>query len=748
VFSRRSLSEKLMIVLGGVIGSLLVVASLWIGLQTRTVANDLSDSYGSALGEAAAETISGELTSVQASARAMAEAIGAAHAGGLRDRAVVMSMVKPNLDASPLVMGSWFFAAPDAFDGRDAEFAGRTDLGSNSAGRFEAYWARVDGADIMEPPEDAQVFGETFYTLSAESGKPAITEPYPYEVNGKTVLMTSITAPVISGGKLIGVAGLDIALSDLTAQLEALKPFGDGRVLLLSGEGAWVSHPNRELHTKPYADAGADRVKTALAKASTLEIKGVEEGGEALSRRIVPVDLSASNATWAVVVDAPAKTVNAPARNLAIGLLIGGLLIIGAVLACLMFAAQTMVARPLARLVRSVQALTSGRYDEPVAVSDGQDEVAQIGRALENLRHELADGVKARGEQEALRTATEAERRSNQAAQERTAKEQAVVVEALQGALSKLSTGDLRIRISADFSPEYAQLKTDFNAAAASLEQAVSAVASKTGAITAAAAEISSAADDLSRRSEQQAASLEETAAALDEITATVNRTAQGAGQARSAVASAKASAEESGAVMRSAVEAMEQIEQGAREIGQIISVIDEIAFQTNLLALNAGVEAARAGEAGRGFAVVASEVRALAQRSADAAREIKQLISTSSTQVEAGVGLVAQTGEALSGIVAQVNEINALVVEIAGSAQEQATGLAQVNTAVNQMDQMTQQNAAMVEESTAASGALASEANELKRLMGQFQVGSGAAPVAASPARLQQERLRTAMGA
>ncbi|WP_375269315.1 methyl-accepting chemotaxis protein [Phenylobacterium sp.] len=746
MLARRSLSEKLMIVLGAVIGALLVAACLWIGLQTRSVATELSDAYGSALGEAAAETISGELTSVQATANSMAEAIGAAHAGGVRDRALVMAMLKPNLDASPLVMGSWFFAAPEAFDGRDAEFVGRADLGSNSSGRFEAYWARVDGADIMEPPEDADVFDEAFYTLSAKSGKPAITEPYPYEVNGKTVLMTSITAPVFSDGKLIGVAGLDIALNDLTAQLEGLKPFGDGRVLLLSGAGAWVSHPNHDLHMKPYADAGAETVKTAIAQAESLKVGGVREGGEALSRRIVPVKLQASNATWAVVVDAPAKTVDAPARNLAIGLLLGGVVIIGAVLACLMLAVRKMVAQPLSRLVRSVQALASGRYDEPVAASDGQDEVAQIGRALEDLRHELADGVKARGEQEALRTASEAERRSNQAEQERTAREQAIVVEALQGALSQLSKGDLRARISAAFSTEYAQLKTDFNAAAASLEQAVSAVASKTGAITAAAAEISSAADDLSRRSEQQAASLEETAAALDEITATVNRTAQGAGQARSAVASAKASAEESGAVMRSAVEAMEQIEQGAREIGQIISVIDEIAFQTNLLALNAGVEAARAGEAGRGFAVVASEVRALAQRSADAAREIKQLISTSSTQVEAGVSLVARTGEALSGIVAQVNEINALVAEIAGSAQEQATGLAQVNTAVNQMDQMTQQNAAMVEQSTAASGALAGEANELKRLMGQFQVGSVAAT--ASPARLQQERLRAAMGA
>jgi methyl-accepting chemotaxis protein len=230
--------------------------------------------------------------------------------------------------------------------------------------------------------------------------------------------------------------------------------------------------------------------------------------------------------------------------------------------------------------------------------------------------------------------------------------------------------------------------------------------------------------NDLSKRTEQQAASLEQTAAALDQITATVKKTADGAIQARSAVATAKADAENSGVVVGQAVTAMGEIEQSSRKISSIIGVIDEIAFQTNLLALNAGVEAARAGDAGRGFAVVASEVRALAQRSAEAAKEIKALISASNTQVAAGVGLVGETGKALTRIVTQIAEINGVVTDIAASAQEQATGLNEVNTAVNQMDQVTQQNAAMVEESTAASFALAQEAEDLTRMMSQFKVG------------------------
>jgi methyl-accepting chemotaxis protein len=209
-------------------------------------------------------------------------------------------------------------------------------------------------------------------------------------------------------------------------------------------------------------------------------------------------------------------------------------------------------------------------------------------------------------------------------------------------------------------------------------------------------------------------------------------------------VSQAKTDAEHSGAVVREAVSAMAEIETSAQQISQIIGVIDEIAFQTNLLALNAGVEAARAGDAGKGFAVVASEVRALAQRSAEAAKEIKALISASSQQVDKGVNLVGETGKALERIVTQVAQINGVVAEIAASAQEQATGLQQVNTAVNQMDQVTQQNAAMVEESTAASHALAQETEELARLIGRFEVGEEAKVQALAPRRATRPALKT----
>ncbi len=300
---------------------------------------------------------------------------------------------------------------------------------------------------------------------------------------------------------------------------------------------------------------------------------------------------------------------------------------------------------------------------------------------------------------------------------------------AIGDALAELAGGNLNRRLTASFPADLEEIRTDFNKASEALQKAIGGVSESAHAIASAANEIGSASDDLSRRTEQQAASIEETAAALEEITVTVKKTASNAREASSSVAMAKTAADEGGQVVGTAINAMDAIAQSSRQITDIIGVIDEIAFQTNLLALNAGVEAARAGDAGRGFAVVASEVRALAQRSSDAAKQIKALINTSSEQVSDGVKFVGQSGEALKRIVEQVVQINNLVSEMAQAAGQQASGIEEVNAAVAQMDQVTQQNAAMVEQSTAATRNLADETKALSELVGFFSAGETSAP-------------------
>jgi methyl-accepting chemotaxis protein len=384
-------------------------------------------------------------------------------------------------------------------------------------------------------------------------------------------------------------------------------------------------------------------------------------------------------------------------------------------------------ARPLAALSRRMNALAAGDLTVEIVGRDRKDEIGDMARAVQVLKEHAIERLQLEAAATTSRRNVEDERERGAAERAKSAGEQAEVVKCLSVGLKSLAEGDLVVRLDQGFTPTYAQIRDDFNEAVGKLSAAIEAVASDADTMQSESQAISAAADDLSRRTEQQAGSLEETAATLDQVTDTVRKSAETANRARSVAEVANDDAQKSAVVVRKAVEAMNAIAKSAQQITQIIGVIDEIAFQTNLLALNAGVEAARAGDAGRGFAVVAAEVRALAQRSAQAAKEIKGLISESKTQVDGGVALVAETGRSLERILGQMAEISAAVHQMASTTQEQSTALQQVNAAIEQMNRVTQQNAAKVEETSAAGRSLSDGAARLSRLIGQFQLAGPA---------------------
>jgi methyl-accepting chemotaxis protein len=517
----------------------------------------------------------------------------------------------------------------------------------------------------------------------------------------------------------------DAAGKALAAARESFVGFIDGAIAI---GGSAASKPElMALKAKVI-----DLVDRTCAKAVGMGLAAVTPEAVALSQNEYQINCQPQFAplTAAIAVQADGAMAMQDRENEALSTLTGStvtmtyMLVLGGLLAAAagaLFIARRSISTPLNDVSKIMGRLADNDLTVTPDGTERKDEIGTIARAVLVFKENALRARALEAEALAATQAQEAQRNRQSSIDTAKAEDLRTFVHAVEAGFDGLSSGDLTIRINQTVAREFEPIRAKFNESVAELETAIGAVVTGIGSMKTGLSEISIASADLSQRTEQQAASLEETVAALAEVTRGIDETARGAIQAQGSAGAAQKNAEKGGEIVGRAVAAMGAIERSSDQIGKIIGVIDEIAFQTNLLALNAGVEAARAGEAGRGFAVVAQEVRGLAQRSAEAAKEIKSLISTSSAQVAEGVELVTATGRSLGEIVSQVAEMSAVVSGIAQSAGEQAISLKEVSTAADQMDKVTQQNAAMVEETTAAAQALTSETEELAELVQRF---------------------------
>jgi methyl-accepting chemotaxis protein len=731
---RSATSRNIFAIVGLGLAASIAVAGALIAISYNQTRDANLDRMRAIANSTAAE-IQSDLRLGYSLVEGMEIAVVAQRAAGLATRESVINYLEATLARTPGAFGLSTGWDPNAFDGKDADFKGKPV--HDATGRFLPYVYR-NGAAIEKAvlvDYDKPGVGD-YYILPHDTGKPVLLEPYLYPVNGKDVLMTTISLPVRAGEKVVGYIGADLDLGKTAESLAQKKPFGDGYVALVSEKGAVVSHPDVKLMGKPLADSNLDKAawKTLVEQPGSL-ISVTEPNG--VTNLAVAVPLKPfEGATWFAVVSVPEATVFAEVNQV----LATSAAIVFIAALVLALAGWLIARRFIGRITNVIEEtgrIAAGELDVELKDKERKDEIGDLSRSLAVLLDNNRQKANLEAEAENARSREEADRQERSVMH--AAREEAIrfAVGELGDGLSRLSNGDVTVRLDRAFDAQLDPIRGDFNNAVAKLQDAMLAFSENAATIETGSKEIRSAADDLARRTEQQAASVEETAAALEEITTSVKDSTTRAEEAGSLVARTKQGAEKSGEVVRNAVSAMSEIERSSQSISNIIGVIDDIAFQTNLLALNAGVEAARAGEAGKGFAVVAQEVRELAQRSANAAKEIKSLITSSGEQVKRGVSLVGETGQALETIVTEVQQIDRNVQAIVQAAREQSTGLQEINTAVNQMDQGTQKNAAMVEESNAAAHTLATEVGALASRLAQFNLGTRgrSAPPAATPA-------------
>jgi methyl-accepting chemotaxis protein len=633
------------VVLAFVLSIVLLGLAVTVGVVTRqagALQEAAAERHLEALANEQAGALQARLADALSVSRALASTLGALRTAQQADREAANQIQRALLERNRTVLAVWTAWQPDAFDGKDAENAGKP--GHDASGRYVPYWNRGEGIDKIALEPLTGYDQEDYYQLALKSGRETVLEPYLYKVGGHEVLMTSLVVPIQADGKTLGVAGVDIALSDLQAHVAKLKPYETGFASLVSHGGKYLADVDSANVGKPVAALQGELLAAVKAGKPLLQEVFSERAQAAVLQRWTPLHIGESASPWSLVVSVPKDRVLAGVRslrNIALGIGAGSLLLVSLALVLVL---DRLVLRPLGgeptRAAGVARAVAAGDLTEPIALQPGDR--GSLMSALRDMQQQLAQVV-------------------------------------------------TRVRDNAE-------------------------------GVSTAAGEIAQGNTDLSTRTEQQASALQETAASMEQLNGAVQHNADNARHAASLALQARDIARRSGEVVSDVVSTMKEIETDSRQIATIVGTIDGIAFQTNLLALNAAVEAARAGDHGRGFAVVASEVRMLAQRSGDAAREIRTLIGTGVDRVERGTALVDDAGRTVQEVASAIDRVSGLIGEISTASEEQSRGVAQIGEALAEMDRVTQQNAALVEESMAASCSLAQQAEGLVASVAVFK--------------------------
>jgi len=755
----RTVSGKLVLASGISIAIILIVyttLNVWAA-KTRTESQVMALATETAAG--AAKQVAINLTEATSAGTTLSASIAGYMTEGAKTRSDVIALLHQVAPQYGFVFGSWMMelfepGSPRLLTGVEA---------NNDQNIFTAYWTKNEAGEMGLSTWSIKPTDE-YYAGPLRTQHTLITSPY-LSAEGK--LLTSIASPVKVNGQIVGVAGVDIKLDDLTAILAELQPFEGGSIMLVASNGNWLANPDSTKLITPYADAGADLVTQALADGQMRVIRDLPDGSV---RLVYPFTAPGMNTTWAAILDVPAAVFSGPVWEQVQFAIIGGLVILLVSLSIILVTSRAIVGKPIARLSQTMEELARGRLEVQVRDTDRRDEMGSMARTVEVFR-ENAIKVHSMSEAEAARIiADEAQRRVMMSQlqgafgevvdsaiagdfskrvnaefpdQELNSLAGSVnsLVKTVEGGLSEtgrvlkaLANTDLTERMEGHYQGAFAQLQGDTNAVADRLTDVVNRLQNTSQSLRTATSEILAGANDLSERTTKQAATIEETSATMEQLAATVLANANKSGQASAKSQSVSLTAEEGGLVMNQATGAMEKITSSSAKISNIIGLIDDIAFQTNLLALNASVEAARAGDAGKGFAVVAVEVRRLAQSAASASADVKVLIEQSASEVAGGTKLVAEAAGKLEAILTGVRETSQVMEGIARDSREQASAIEEVNVGVRQMDEMTQHNAALVEEINAAIEQTESQAGELDEIVAVF--ATNGSPSSASMAR------------